>query len=92
MTCSLLQVDDEELEEFELLEEAAADTSLSSNASVVVRMMSKASSSVNTRAQNVTSSPLQKSIYRASESKTSFMISFSDALSERLFLKNHSQF
>ena len=36
------QLEEEELEEFEMLEEAAANSSMSSNCSVVVRMLAKA--------------------------------------------------
>lgn len=39
-----MQVEDEELEEFELLEEAAANASFSSNSSVVVKVLAKARS------------------------------------------------
>ena len=37
-----VQIEEEELEEFELLEQAAANASFSSNSSVVVRVLAKA--------------------------------------------------
>ena len=37
-----LQLEEEELEEFELLEQAAANASFSSNSSVVVKVLAKA--------------------------------------------------
>lgn len=38
----LIQLEEEELEEFELLEQAAANASFSSNSSVVVKVLAKA--------------------------------------------------
>lgn len=38
----LIKIEEEELEEFELLEQAAANTSFSSNSSVVVKVLAKA--------------------------------------------------
>lgn len=40
------QIEEEELEEFELLEQAAANESFSSNSSVVVRVLAKARGNV----------------------------------------------
>eukprot|EP00794_Sanderia_malayensis_P014387 gene14387-15884_t len=60
------KIDDEELKEFELLEEAAENTSLSSDASIVVQMMCKATSK---SAQNSTSSPMSKTMYYPQHAK-----------------------
>lgn len=42
MSVFLIKIEEEELEEFELLEQAAANASFSSNSSVVVKVLAKA--------------------------------------------------